>query len=62
MKSEAVPIKPDQEILTWELQKILQIPKSKVVLFCPFSKMRSKIVKITKFQNAVKIALVNEFK
>ena len=40
----------------------VQIPKSKVVLFCPFSKMRSKIVKITKFQNAVKIALVSGFK
>ena len=38
----------------------LQIPKSKVVLFGTFSKIESKIRKISKFQNNIKIALVNE--
>ena len=40
----------------------LQIPSPKVVIFCPFSKIDPKIRKITKFQTAVKIALVDEFK
>ena len=37
------------------------MPTHKVVLFGPFSKIESKIRKISKFQNNTEIALVNEF-
>ena len=40
---------------------MLQIPKSKVVIFGPFSKMGSKIRKIIKFQINTEIALVDRF-
>ena len=43
-------------------EEFLQIPTFKVNLFCTFSKMGSKIRKITKFQNFVEIALVYGFK
>ena len=37
------------------------MPTPKVVIFGPFSKIESKIRKISKFQNNTEIALVNEF-
>ena len=40
---------------------IIQIPKSKVVLFGTFSKIESKIRDISKFQNCTEIALGDEF-
>ena len=39
----------------------LQIPNPKVVIFCPVSKIESKIRKIRKFQNDTEIALEDEF-
>ena len=49
----------------WKFQSAveieLQIPTFKVDLFSTFPKIGSKIPKISKFQTAVKIALVDRF-
>ena len=43
----------------WKIS--LQMPTPKVVIFGTFSKIESKIRKISKFQNNTEIALVDEF-